>query len=338
MRAAGIDYESRRASIRDVEPPRAPGAGEVEFRIREVGVCGTDRELAAFRRGWPPHGQSFLVLGHEAAGQVTATGAGVSGFRAGDWVVPMIRRACPTGCAMCGRRRRDLCLTGQYTERGIFGEHGYLTETAIDDAADLEPLPPALARAGALVEPLSVVEKVIDRALALHPGEPRTALVIGGGPIGLLAGMALTVRGLTVTLHSQETEEDVRARLAERAGLRYRRSASALDAADIVIEAAGAPEAGFLGIARLRPLGVCGILGSRDGAGVVPFLRMVLHNQTVFGSVNASPDSFRRAVQDLRLFDAQVLDSMIHRVGFEDFPGFLEAPPRHAVKIVHVLD
>jgi threonine dehydrogenase-like Zn-dependent dehydrogenase len=203
---------------------------------------------------------------------------------------------------------------------------------------DLVRIPADLAPVAILIEPLSVVEKAIETALARHPSEPRTALVIGAGPVGLLAGMALADRGLAVTVHSRERESDIRARLATRAGLRYELSADALDPADITIEAAGEPEAAFLAIDRLHTLGVCAILGSRNGSGAIPFLRMILHNQTVFGSVNASPDSFRAAVEDLQRFDRAVLEAMLHRVALKAFPESLHAAQTQTVKTVHMLE
>jgi threonine dehydrogenase-like Zn-dependent dehydrogenase len=294
--------------------------------------------LASFQIGRAPAGESFLVIGHEAVGQVIAVGAGVNDFRPGDWIVPTVRRACHPPCPMCARGRRDLCTSFDYTERGIVAAHGYFCELAVDAAADLVPLPPALAEVAILIEPLSVVEKAVETALRLHPGEPRTALVVGAGPVGLLAGMTLAARGLAVTIHSRESAGDIRAKLAGRAGLRYETRAEALEPADIAIEAAGAPEAAFLAIDRLGTLGVCAILGSREGSGAMPFLRMILHNQTIFGSVNAGPESFRRAVEDLQTFDRGVLDAMLHRVGMAAFPNSLENMPDNAVKTVHFLD
>src|SRR5207247_125180 len=145
--------------------------------IEEVGVCGTDRELAKFHLGYPPRGESHLVIGHEAVGRVVAVGGGVEFLRPGDWVVPMIRRGCPLPCRSCGRGRADLCLTGDYRERGIFGLHGYFCEMAVDRQQDLIAVPERLARFAVLAEPLSVVEKAIRTALRYREEPPATAFV-----------------------------------------------------------------------------------------------------------------------------------------------------------------
>ena len=125
MRAVTLDYQTRRLHQRDVPEPTITSPTQVLFRVLEAGVCGTDRELANFRFGAPPKGEQFLILGHEALGEVIATGGAVTTLKSGDLVVPTVRRACAPACASCGRNRRDLCVTGNYTERGILLAHGY---------------------------------------------------------------------------------------------------------------------------------------------------------------------------------------------------------------------
>lgn len=333
MIAVGLDFLQKALTHWHADPPGNPRAGQVVWRVAEVGVCGTDRELAAFTLGYPPPGERRLTIGHEAAGQVVHAGPGVT-LSPGDWVTPMIRRPCAPACAECGRGRRDLCLTGGFTERGIFGAHGYFAELALDAECDLVRVPPRLARHAVLVEPLSVVEKTVERALAIHPGTPRTALVLGAGPIGMLAAFALHARGLNVSLFSLEPADSLRARLLEAAGVRY--LTQTRPQADIVIEAAGVAQAGFDAIAQLAPNGVCGILGARDGEGPVPFLDLIRGNHAVFGSVNAHRHAFEAAVEDLARFDPSWLDAMLHRLSWRDYPALLTPPPA-AVKVVHVL-
>src|SRR5262245_25078275 len=132
MRAVALDFDQRKLIEWDAPAPLITAQDQVLFQVEEVGVCGTDRELASFVLGRPPEGESRLVIGHEALGRVLAIGPAVRFIRPGDWVVPMIRRPCPAGCPSCARRRADLCTTGAYTERGIYGLHGYFCELAVD--------------------------------------------------------------------------------------------------------------------------------------------------------------------------------------------------------------
>lgn len=334
MRALLIDYERRDLREGDVAEPAIRQEDQVLFRILEAGVCGTDRELASFRFGYSPPGESSLVIGHEAAGQVIAAGRAASAlFAPGDIVVPAVRRSCSPACASCARGRRDLCLTGGYTERGIFGAHGYFTELAVDRAQDLVKVPGDCAAFAVLVEPLSVVEKAVDRALSLHQGEPHRALVLGAGTIGILATMVLRIRGLEVDLVSVEPADSHRARLAESAGARYLNRPDR--ATDIVIEAAGAAEAAHTGLAALAPLGVLIVLGATETREKLDLLNMIIGNRILAGSVNASPQSFAQAAADLGRLDTAILRSMIDRRLFREYRQSLTGPPPTAPKIVH---
>jgi threonine dehydrogenase-like Zn-dependent dehydrogenase len=335
MRAVALDFERRALMEREVPVPEIARDDHVLFRVEEVGVCGTDRELALFRLGYPPDGESILVLGHEAAGRVIEVGAGVTSLRPGDCVVPMIRRECSPPCPCCARRRSDLCVSGNYRERGIFGLHGYFCETAVDSERDLIAVPERLAEFAVLAEPLSVVEKAIHTAIKFREEPPTTAGVLGAGPVGLLAAMALRARGFGVWLYSLESADHPRARLVEQIGARYVRS---LDfQADIVVEATGAAQAAFAAIRCLTPLGVCALLGADTGEGHVSFRDLVVGNRIVFGSVNASPEAFALAIEDLGRFDLAMLRKLIERRPFSAFPESIAAPSSGTAKIAHVI-
>jgi threonine dehydrogenase-like Zn-dependent dehydrogenase len=335
MKALALNFEARSLEWIERDPPEFYANRDVLYRVHEVGVCGTDRALAAFRLGAPPKDETKLVLGHEALGQVMETGNGVKALNRGDWVVPTVRRACKPPCSSCARGRRDLCISGRYTERGILGLHGYFTERAVDTEEDLVRVPLKLVDFGVLIEPLSIAEKAIVRALAVHEGEPRTALVLGLGPIGMLAAMALKVRGYGVRVHSLEPADHPRVALLRLQDIPYEPVLKG--SADIVIEAAGSTDVALSALQQMPPLGVMVVLGAPDGAGPVPFLRMIVNNQTIVGSVNADGEAFRSAVEDLARFDRRALASLITRARFSDLEKSLTSPPMVAPKVVHVL-
>ncbi len=339
MRAIILDYPNRSLAERDIPEPAIASESDVLFCPRRLGVCATDRFLAQFRFGFAPPGDSYMVLGHEALGTVVATGSGVTSLRPGDLVIATVRRGCSPPCQACSRGRSDLCRTGGYRERGIFGAHGFFTECVADSAGNLIPVPEALVETGVLIEPLSVVEKALERALRISEEPPKEALVVGSGTIGLLAVQALTLRGVAVTVHSREPRDHYRARLALRAGARYLES---LDTGSrrfpLVIEATGSPEAAFLAIRALGPLGVCAILGGSSGAGDVSFSNLLLNNQVVFGSVNAGPEHFETAMHDLARFDPSLVNGMIRVLDFADIRASILSPPPDAPKLVHVLN
>lgn len=334
MRAVTVDYTHRDLRERDICLPTLEREGDVLFRVLETGICGTDRELARFQFGYGPQGSDFLVLGHEALGEVVQSST--DAFHPGDLVVPIVRRACQPPCSMCSLGRRDLCITGRYTERGILGAHGYFTDFAVDDARDLVRVDRSLRERAVLIEPLSVVEKAVALALSLHQGEPKQALVLGAGTIGLLAGAVLQLRGLAVDLVSAEPATSLRARIAEGVGFRYL-SEPERNKADIVIEAAGAPAAADAAIEALAPLGVLIILGAKETAGKVPLLDLIVGNRIVAGSVNASPAAFGHATEDLPLLPEQLIRNLIERTGFESYRQTISGPAPVAPKVVHVI-
>src|SRR5688572_9294203 len=96
-----VTYPKQKGKVEmiDIERPKI-GAGEVLIRMREVGIDGTDTEvIESVHGGAAPHGDDYLILGHESLGQVWDVGAGVSGLKKGDWVVSTVRR--PDGCPNC---------------------------------------------------------------------------------------------------------------------------------------------------------------------------------------------------------------------------------------------
>jgi threonine dehydrogenase-like Zn-dependent dehydrogenase len=96
-----------------------------------------------------------------------------------------------------------------YFEWGINLRHGFLTEYYIDDPEYIVKIPPGLKEVGVLLEPTTVVEKGIAQAYEiqrrLRVWRPRRAAVMGAGTIGLLATLALCLRGLEVTTFAGST-------------------------------------------------------------------------------------------------------------------------------------
>jgi threonine dehydrogenase-like Zn-dependent dehydrogenase len=339
MRAVAVNFESHKLELKQVNEPASLADDDVLFRVNQVGVCGTDREIAAVRLVLPPPGDSFLTIGHEALGQVIGVGRNVEALKAGDWVIPMVRRPC-SGCRPCANGRADLCATGEYVERGIVRLHGYFTDLAVDESRYLLQVPADILDCAILVEPLSAVEKAVETAQRAH-GEyftfdPPRALVLGAGAIGILAAMVLRERGFDVTVASLEDRAHPRARILDAAGIPYR-GVDETCPSDVVIEATGSIEALAIGARSLECNGVMITLGAPNATVAFPFRDLIIKNQALIGSVNATALSFRQALADLARFDRHVLRSMIHRVGFDDFDQTLLGPLGPFPKVVHML-
>jgi threonine dehydrogenase-like Zn-dependent dehydrogenase len=95
MKAAAVYPGQKSLSVvTDFPEPAMRNPGDVKLRILNVGVCGTDREIASFLYGTPPEGSDYLVLGHETIGEVIEVGPAVEHFKPGDLAIPMVRRPC----------------------------------------------------------------------------------------------------------------------------------------------------------------------------------------------------------------------------------------------------
>ncbi len=184
MRAAELiaPHKFRMAEM----PIEDPGAGEVQVRIEAVGVCGSD--LHAYSEGGvggTPNAYPML-LGHEPAGSIVTTGAGVSGLAAGD------RGALEPAlyCYHC-----EFCLSGHHNVcaniRFLSTPHnpGFFRERVNLPVENFLPIPATMSfDEAALAEPLAIALHSL-RLASICRGE--SVAVIGAGPIGLLTIAAL---------------------------------------------------------------------------------------------------------------------------------------------------
>jgi threonine dehydrogenase-like Zn-dependent dehydrogenase len=195
------------ARIEELADPVA-GDGEMLVEGLALGVCGTDREIVAGDYGWSPPGRDRLILGHESLGRVRHASTG-GDFAVGDLVVGVVRRPDPVPCGACAHGEFDMCRNGRYTERGIKELDGHAAELWTVETDYAVKLDPRLAAVGTLMEPATVVAKAweqVDRIGARAWYEPRTVLVTGAGPIGLLAALLGAQRGLDVHVLDQVTD------------------------------------------------------------------------------------------------------------------------------------
>lgn len=349
MKAIAIKPGTKDINLVDRPEPKLNEPDEVKVQIIRVGICGTDREEAAGGRSLAPKGSSDLVMGHEMFGKVVETGKSVTRVKTGDNVVFTVRRGCGK-CLPCLMNRSDMCLTGDYHERGIWGLDGYQTEYVVDKEQFIVHVPSELEAVGVLTEPTSVAEKALDEAVRIQTSRlpdagatpdwfyGKKCLVAGLGPIGLLAGIALKLRGADIYGLDIVDEKSVRPQWFENIGGKYvdgrkipaGKIADSVEPMDVVFDATGVARVEFnildaLGINGVYVLtGVPG--GDRplqvDGADIIR--RLVLKNQVMVGSVNAARDHFQFAVDDLSharlLWGEDHLKKLItNRHKFDDF-------------------
>jgi threonine dehydrogenase-like Zn-dependent dehydrogenase len=331
MKAVAVFPGKHEVRIIDHPEPQIASPTQAKMKMLEVGVCGTDREIISFEYGTPPDGYDYLILGHESFAEVVEVGSQVTKVKPGDLVVMTVRRPCGhPDCMACREGRQDFCFTGDFTERGIKQQHGYMTEFVIEEERYLNAVPPELRDVGVLTEPLTIAEKSLEQlwliqqrlpwACPVEPGKPpehcHRAVVLGAGPVGLLGAMALRIAGFDVTVYSRSRTHEENNSIVSAIGARYIAAetqsvdelAKSVGNIDVVYEAVGASGVAFDVIQHLGPNGVfifTGVPGRKGPMQVDTDYIMkdvVLKNQVILGSVNAPPHSFQAAIRDLGIF------------------------------------
>ncbi|HEV3197997.1 MAG TPA: alcohol dehydrogenase catalytic domain-containing protein [Bryobacteraceae bacterium] len=172
--------------------PVEPGPAQVQIRVAYCGICGTDLHLfhgAMAHRLHLPH-----VMGHETSGTISAVGPGVDGYRPGDRVTVRPLDPCG-GCPACRAGHRHICQNLKFI--GIDAP-GALQGLWTVPAHTLHRLPESLSlEHGAMVEPIAVA------CHDVRMGEVKAgdyAVVIGGGPIGVLIALVAQTRGARVRM------------------------------------------------------------------------------------------------------------------------------------------
>jgi threonine dehydrogenase-like Zn-dependent dehydrogenase len=296
-------------------------------------------------------------------GQVAAVGPAVIGVRPGDYAVVTVRRGCDR-CRACALGRPDMCETGGYRERGIWGLDGCQSEYVIDREPFVIPVPRELHGIAVVVEPLSIAEKALDETIRLQtarlPDAPRDgawlfgrrSLVAGLGPIGLLAAMVLRLRGAEVWGLDIADAGSARPRWFAGLGGHYldgrevpvTRVRDRVGPMDLVLDASGAPGLAFDLLGVLAPGGICvmtGIPGTDHPltlSGAALIRQLVLGNQLILGAVNASSEHFAAAVADLthasRCWGDHLAGLVTHRYSMTEFEAPLRGHPAGEIKAV----
>lgn len=301
------------------EPARSDGSVLVEGLA--VGVCGTDREIVSGTYGTAPEGANQLVLGHESLGRVISDESGQ--FTAGDLVAGIVRRPDPVPCANCAVGEWDMCHNNLYTECGIKSRHGFARDRWRIEPDFLIKLDPRLGGSGVLLEPTSIVAKAWEHIE--HIGhrarwEPRTVLVTGAGPTGLLAAMLGVERGLSVHVLDRVTD-GAKPDLVRRLGAVYH-TGTVQDvgfAPDIVVECTGVNSVVMDVLDVAGPGGIVCLTGVSTGGRPASLdvgeanRSIVLENNVVFGSANANLRHWHRAAVALTEADPAWLDALITR-------------------------
>jgi glucose 1-dehydrogenase len=313
-KAASVQLEDR--------PEPADDSGSLLVQALALGICGTDREIISGAYGWAPPGQPRLVLGHESLGRVLEAPAG-SGFSAGDHVVGIVRRRDPVPCRACAAGEWDMCLNGRYTERGIKSIDGYGAERWRLEPDYAIKVDPALGLLGVLLEPASILAKAWDHIDRIgnrtRSWTPKTVLVTGAGPVGLLAALMGRQRGLQVHVLDRATSRHKAGLVHDLGGTFHGDRLPDDFTADIVVECTGAPPIIVDVLKRAGGDGVICLAGVSSSAPPLPYdfgafnREMVLTNTVTFGSVNANRAHYEAGAEALDAADRGWLARLVSR-------------------------
>lgn len=309
------------ARLEDIPEPD-PHNGSVLVEAIAVGVCGTDTEIVDGKYGWAPPGKQRLVLGHESLGRVLDPGPS-SRFKVGDLVAGIVRRPDCVPCSSCAVGEWDMCRNGQYTERGIKEIDGFMSERWRIEPEYAMTVDPSLGLLGVLLEPTSVVTKAWEQVVAIGRRafwDPKTLLVTGAGPIGLLAALVAKQHGMEVHVLDR-VEAGPKPELVRSLGATYHngRVQDLGFEPDVIIECTGVGQVICDSIRGVSSGGIVCLTGVGSGGSTTsPALAdvaaaVVLKNNAIVGSVNANKRHWFKAGQVLARADHAWLAKLVTR-------------------------
>ncbi len=363
MKAIALVPGTAELRLIDRPEPLIAEADDVKLQVLRVGICGTDREEAAGGGAGGPPGSEELIIGHEMLGRVVEIGSAVSAVWPGDLATFTVRRECGH-CPACAMHRSDMCYSGDYADRGITREDGYQAEFVVDRERYVLRVPSDATSVGVLAEPMSIAEKAITEALQIQAArlpdmdtpeqwlQGKLTVVAGLGPVGLLAALALRLRGAEVLGLDVVDADNRRAVLLERIGGKYVDGRKAAPEAlgdyfgeiELIFEATGVAHIEFDLLSALGRNGIYVLTGlpggdrpvSVDGPALVRGL--VLGNQAMVGSVNASYEQFKAGIDDLQkgiaMWGDALSEMITHRFGRDEFGSALREHQADEIKTV----
>ncbi len=373
MLAVGMYRDKPGVHAFEIPKPEIKQPDEVLIRMKEVGLDGTDYGIVRNNSPDIAEGRDKIVSAHEGIGVVEAVGQAVKSLVPGDIVVLTVRRSCGQ-CQPCLHNQSDMCMTGLFTERGIHKADGLLTQFVVDHEQYIVKVPPEVRHLAVFTEPLSIVEKGVQELRVIQSRVPwycphsdhdwlskywggcKVALVVGAGPLGLLA-TALIRLARTQTYTSDIVSEDhPKAQLVKEMGASYINAqgkkpeevvnlcCTPTGQLNIIFEASGAAKTAVRLIPFMSRSSIYTMTGIPSGDieieldAALLVRRIVRYNQVIVGSVNSNRRHFEMALKDISEVNNQlnhVLEKMItRRVPIQDYQRAFDLSDKKQIKTV----
>ncbi|PHJ56799.1 dehydrogenase [Nostoc linckia z18] len=296
---AALLYGQENLRLEEVADP-TPGVGEVVIQVGTATTCGTD--LKVWRRGG--HAKMLTpptLFGHEAAGEIVALGADVTGWQIGDRVVANNSAPC-MDCFFCQRQEYSLCPNLTWNN-GTFAQ--YLKIPAPIVQHNLLQIPDDLPwELAAMTEPLACVLHGVARS---HIQPQDKVVVLGDGAIGLMFVAALADTAEVLLWGGNDHRLEIGKKLGAVQTFNYHQI---LDipgvvkeltqgwGADVVIEATGVPSVWETAIACARPGATVNLFGGcpRDTSISVNTEQLHYSELTLKGVFHNTPKYVRSAL------------------------------------------
>jgi len=315
--------------LRDIQVPQLENSDDVQFQVAYCAICVGETKVYEWG-AWAaadPTIELPTVLGHEASGIVSAVGSAVTKFKPGDRITvdPMIHCGL---CYQCRSGHTNMCVNREIygKRRGAFAEYAVLPERAlakIPDGMSLEE--------GALLENFGIAVHAVE-AEPHDPGD--LAVVIGAGPIGIMAAQTLKAYGVKVVSTDMVEsrlelakkvvggtvinvkEENVTEKVLEMTNGK---------GADFVIEAAATQSALDQAFEIAKANGTVITIGTFDGpVSFNPFFKMTRRELRLVSTIGRTWETWRRMTQlinsgriDLKPFVTHILPMEEFEKGFE---------------------
>jgi L-iditol 2-dehydrogenase len=333
--------EYKRLRIEEMPIPVC-GPRDVLIRVAACGICGSDVHGydGSTGRRIPP-----IVMGHEAAGIVTAIGTDVAAIAPGDRVTFDSTVYCAK-CEFCRRGEVNLCedrqvvgvSCGEYRRAGAFAEYIAVPEYVV------YKLPPSLSFADAAM--LEAVSVALHAVKVSHIKAGGTALVLGAGMIGLLVLQAAQAASCSSVVVADVDE--TRLEMAARLGATGTLHASGADlirevlrltngrGVDVVLEAVGHKETVVTAIDCVRKGGTVTLIGNLASQVTIPLQKIVTRQIRLQGSC-ASAGEYPEAIELVSSGKIKVAPMISAVAPLRDGPQWFERLYAHEPNLMKVI-
>jgi 2-desacetyl-2-hydroxyethyl bacteriochlorophyllide A dehydrogenase len=322
-------------SLVEVDEPQIVNSDDVKFRVAYCAICVTEMKVYDWNE-WAASDPTLklpAVLGHEVSGVVVEVGSNVKNIKVGDRITVDVMMHCGK-CYQCRQGYTNLCIDREIygKKRGAFAEYGVLPERV------LCKLPEKLSiEEGTLMDNLGVAVHSVED-VNHEPGD--VAVVIGSGPIGIMAAQTLAAYGVNVILTGRRKSRLEIARqlckdakvvdINEEDPIEIVKQETEGRGAYLVLEAAGTPIALTQAFDMVRDHGTIVAIGSfNEPVTFNPFFKLARREIKLVGTIGRTWKTWYRMVQLINSGKFNLKPLISHILPIEKYKEAFELAKSH---------